>query len=104
MPPLLVVVLMLLWALGSMVLSITYSLRKRWAEVLDGFSLFCFGADVVQRYLSATELPSAMDDYNRSPILRLLPGLIGDADSGNSEIGRITLVESGVAVSNKLYK
>lgn len=103
-PPLLVVVLMLLWALGCMVLGVTYGLRKRWAEVLDGFSLFCFGADAVQRYLSATELPSAMDDYNQAPVLRLLPGLIGDADSGSSGTGRITLVDSNVAVSNKLYK
>jgi len=102
-PPLLVVVLMLLWALGCVVLGVMYGLRKRWAEDLDGFSLFCFGADAVQRYLHGTDLPSAIDDYNRSPMLGLLPGLVGDAESSNSRTGRITLVESDVAVSTKLY-
>lgn len=102
-PPLLVVILMLLWASGCMILGVVYGLRKRWAESLDGYSMFCFGADVVQRYLSVTELPSAMDDYSRSPIFSLLPGLIGDADSHNPETGRITLVESDVAISTKVY-
>ena len=41
-PPLLIVVTTLLWALGCAGLSIVYGFRKRWADMFDDYHMYCF--------------------------------------------------------------
>jgi hypothetical protein len=44
-PPLLIVITMVIWAVGCAVLSLVYGFRKRWAETFDDYYLYCFCTD-----------------------------------------------------------
>ena len=46
MPPVLPAILLAIWATGTCTLALVYGFDKRWADSLDSFSLFRFGADL----------------------------------------------------------
>jgi len=91
-------VLLILWGILSCILGVTYGVRPRWAEILDGFSMFRFGSD----------FPGFADGicaktYDQCPELLTLPGLVGDGRP-NEQVGHISLVEEVVAVRHKKYQ
>ncbi|RFU24651.1 hypothetical protein B7463_g11686, partial [Scytalidium lignicola] len=102
-PPLLVLILMCLWAAGCAILCALYGLRKRWSERLDGYSLFCFGVDAAQNDPALKAHISVMDDPQDSETLVMLPGLVGDSQADNYHVGHITLVDRDVADSTRSY-
>ena len=91
-------VLLIVWGLCSCTLGLVYGTRPRWAEILDGFSMFRFGS----------EFPGFADgvcakSYDQCERLLTIPGMIGDARP--SEIpGHISLVKSAVAIGSKEYQ
>lgn len=103
-PALFVLILICFWAAGCATLSAVYGLRKRWSEELDGYSLFCFGVDAAQNDPSLKAHLSVMEEPQNSEVLVMLPGLIGDSQADNYEIGHLTLVDRGVADSTKIYR
>ncbi|EFQ97167.1 hypothetical protein MGYG_00211 [Nannizzia gypsea CBS 118893] len=98
-------VLLILWATGSAVLGIMYGFRRRWSEVLDGYSIFSFGVDCAEEVRARRQNPARPGGgiLNQRDALRSIPGLIGDSRM-RDEIGHISLVERGnVARKEKLY-
>ncbi len=69
--------LLALWALGSCFLALRYEFDRRWAETLDSFSLFQFGADLGDKVRD--NLAFGMLDVEECEELKRLPGLIGDS-------------------------
>jgi len=45
-PPLLVVITMLIWAVSCAGLSLVYGFRKRWAETFDDYYFYCLCEDM----------------------------------------------------------
>ncbi len=84
-PPVVVGVLLVLWALGSCTLGLMFGLRPRWSETLDGFSMFRFGSD--QPGVSINEAAFSRH-YSECQALRRLPGMVGLSD----RTGHVTLV------------
>jgi hypothetical protein len=48
-PPLLIVITILIWAVGCTGLSLVYGFRKRWAETFDDYYRYCFCKDPENR-------------------------------------------------------
>lgn len=95
--------LLLVWAIGSVGLTLMYGFRRRWSSTLDGYSMFRFGADLAERVRDRPEFGVNMG-FEDCYLLREIPGLIGDANLG-FEPGHITLVQGKEALAdkNKLY-
>ncbi|KAL2364751.1 hypothetical protein RJZ56_002271 [Blastomyces dermatitidis] len=102
-PALIPIVLFCIWALGCLVLGVTYGFRRRWAETLDGYSFFRFGADRVEDIRGRPDLVGCNKDLDESEGLKEIPGLIGDSLPGE-KVGHIGLVtRRNVADRSKLY-
>lgn len=84
-PPLAVVVLLAVWALGSSTLGLMFGLRPRWSETLDGFSMFRFGSDHPGVSINEAAFVRHYSDCQR---LRSLPGMVGVSQ----RTGHVTLV------------
>ena len=96
--PISVLILLILWAVCSTTLGILFGLRPRWADTLDGFSMFRFGSDN----------PGFADGccvktYDQCPDLLLIPGLVGDSRP-DEQVGHISLVQSPPAEKTKSYR
>lgn len=108
LPPQVVVALLVVWALGCSFLGVTFGLRQRWSETLDGFSMFRFGSDNphfnARNGIRGGGGGGTARRYTDCPGLKELPGLIGDARP-DRDVGYITLVEDwrGVASRGKKY-
>jgi hypothetical protein len=98
-PPVAILSLLAVWATLSTLLGIVFSTRPRWAEILDGFSMFRFGSDNPD---FATDGVCARD-YDQCPTLFTIPGLVGDSEPGGKP-GHITLVKDVVARRDKRYR
>lgn len=99
LPAIAVFILLAVWALCCIVLGITFGTRSRWADILDGFSMFRFGSD--NPGLTADNV--CVKDYDQCPTLLTIPGLIGDSKPGTNP-GHITLVRNVIARSDKTYQ
>jgi hypothetical protein len=92
----------LIWAVGCALLACIYGFRRRWSEILDGYSLFRFGADFADQVRDRIDF-SSVDSFEDCKVLPKLPGLIGDSRP-MMDIGHITLVPKGnVARKDKKY-
>ncbi|KLJ11309.1 hypothetical protein EMPG_09758 [Blastomyces silverae] len=102
-PSLIPLVLFCIWAVGCLVLGVTYGFRRRWAETLDGYSFFRFGADRVEDIRGRPDLVGCNAGLDESEGLKEIPGLIGDSRPGE-QVGHIGLVtRRNVADRSKLY-
>lgn len=84
-PPVAVLVLLAVWALGSCTLGLMFGLRPRWSETLDGFSMFRFGSD--QPGFSINEA-AYVQHYSDCQGLRRLPGMV----EASKDTEHVTLV------------
>ncbi|PGH12318.1 hypothetical protein AJ79_04384 [Helicocarpus griseus UAMH5409] len=101
-PPMIPGMLFAIWAVGSGTLGCFYGFRRRWSEVLDGYSMFRFGADYADKICDQPQFPS-IKQFDECDALRGLPGLVGDSRM-EEEIGHISLVRRGnFADKRKLY-
>ncbi|ODH46635.1 hypothetical protein GX48_07289 [Paracoccidioides brasiliensis] len=97
------IVLFYIWSISCVVLGVVYGFRRRWAETLDGYSFFRFGADRVEDIKGRPDLVGCNKELDQSEGLREIPGLIGDMRVGQP-IGHIGLVaRKNVADRSKLY-
>ncbi|EEH37360.2 hypothetical protein PAAG_07641 [Paracoccidioides lutzii Pb01] len=88
---------------ACVVLGVVYGFRRRWAETLDGYSFFRFGADRVEDIKGRPDLVGCNKELDQSEGLKEIPGLIGDMRVGQP-IGHIGLVaRKNVADRSKLY-
>ena len=94
-----VVILLAVWALCCIVLGITFGTRPRWADILDGFSMFRFGSD--NPGFTADSI--CVKNYDQCPTLLAIPGLVGDSKPGTNP-GHITLVRDVIARRDKTYQ
>ncbi|KAK3186418.1 hypothetical protein K4F52_004719 [Lecanicillium sp. MT-2017a] len=100
--PVLVAVLYVTWATACISLGCIYGFRKRWAEYLDGYSFFRFGADFSDEVHGQPGF-SSVGPLDRCETLQTLPGMVGDAGK-KLDIGHITLTRRGNrARKDKLY-
>ncbi|KAK5728157.1 hypothetical protein LTR17_012166 [Elasticomyces elasticus] len=98
--PMIPAVPLVLWALGSCLLSVLYGFERRWADNLDSFSLFQFGGDASDK---VKEMPaSAVKDFTDHEQMIRLPGLVGDSRPGFNP-GHVTLVDYSEARKGKKY-
>jgi hypothetical protein len=97
-------VLLVLWALGSMILGCVYGLRKRWATELDGYSMFRFGADFAEQVRDRPDFGVVMD-FEDCNVLSTMPGMIGDIrpDSTPGHISLVVRNRRNVAAKRKRY-
>ncbi|KAK2735940.1 hypothetical protein FQN55_001904 [Onygenales sp. PD_40] len=93
MPPIIPMALFGIWTLGSLILGVKYGFSRRWAETLDGYSLFRFGADFSLEVQEQFDYASTTD-FEHFEGLRRLPGLVGDARP-DMNVGHISLVPRG---------
>ena len=101
-PPGLVAAMYLIWAIGCVVLGCTYGFRRRWAENLDAYSFFRFGADFSDDIRRQHDF-SSVESFDGCETLWRLPGLVGDSRP-TMNIGHISLVQTGnLARKSKLY-
>ncbi|KAF3921079.1 hypothetical protein AA313_de0206209 [Arthrobotrys entomopaga] len=95
-PPEIVLVMLVMWAIGIVTLAGVYQFRRRWAEKLDTFNVFAFG---VSR-------PEGIEpgDLTTKKQLENLPGLVGDVNF-KGQVGRIGLIRrhEGRARRGKRY-
>ncbi|KAM5443192.1 hypothetical protein MferCBS31731_001509 [Microsporum ferrugineum] len=87
-------VLLVIWATGSAILGLLYGFRRRWSEVLDGYSIFSFGVDCAEAMRDRHRYSGTGGGLNRCDALRSIPGLVGDSRP-RDEVGHISLVERG---------
>lgn len=100
-PPVVVAVLLLAWAFFSTVLACWYGFRRRWSQVLDGYSMFRFGADYADFVCSRPDFGSAVD-FEHCDALREIPGMVGNLAPSWTP-GHIGLVDGVYAPKNALY-
>lgn len=91
--------ILVVWCAGSIILTVMYGFRRRWASDLDGYSMFRFGADMAERVRDRPEFGLNMG-YEECTVLREIPGLIGDANP-NFEPGHISLVGGRESIADK---
>ncbi|PGH11368.1 hypothetical protein AJ80_07159 [Polytolypa hystricis UAMH7299] len=97
-------VLFAIWAAGCMTIGVVYGFKPRWAETLNGFTMFCLGGDFAKEIRSSDVV--IHKDYADSEGLSRIRGMIGNA-STTSVVGRLSLVErrkGNVANRTKLYR
>ncbi len=97
--PVAIIGLLTVWAVSCSLLGIIFSTRRRWADILDGFSMFRFGANNPEFAAGG----NCVKDYDQCLNLLRIPGLIGDSEPGATP-GHITLVEDVVARPHKKYR
>ncbi|KAK2802464.1 hypothetical protein FQN51_004527 [Onygenales sp. PD_10] len=97
LPPIIPAIPLIIWALGSAILGAMYGFRRRWAETLDGYCLFRFGADFSKQISDNPDF-SGIEPFYKSRGLKRLPGLIGDSRP-KMDIGHISLVNRGGEVN-----
>jgi hypothetical protein len=102
LPAVVPAVLLGIWTISSMIFSIAYGFRRRWAATLDGYSMFRFGADFGQ-IVQKNKGFSSTENYEICSALRDIPGLVGDARPKFAP-GHVTLVKKGAAAKEKLYR
>lgn len=95
--PTVVMVLMCFWAGLSFLIGLTFALRRKWSDTLDGFTMFRFGTD-----FSHKKQKLSYRDYEKCMELMRLPGLLGDMKP-NEAIGKIGIVAGPVADKRKKY-
>ncbi|KAK2746128.1 hypothetical protein FQN55_005757 [Onygenales sp. PD_40] len=95
--PIIPAIPLIIWALGSAILGAMYGFRRRWAETLDGYCLFRFGADFSKQISDNPDF-SGIEPFYKSRGLKRLPGLIGDSRP-KMDIGHISLVNRGGEVN-----
>lgn len=95
-------VLFAIWAAGCMYLGVMYGFRPRWAETLNGFSMFCLGGDFGDE-IRETDIVMHKD-YADSEGLGRIPGMVGDGRR-DPNVGRLTLVDrtSGQVVNRRKF-
>lgn len=99
-PPAVPAVFLVIWAIGPCVLTLVYAFDKRWADTLDSFSLFHFGADLSDQVRDNPAFGKAdMEDCEE---MEKLPGLVDDSEP-YFDPGHIFLVRGEEAVKRKLY-
>lgn len=96
--PIVILILLAIWAVSCFLLGIIFGTRPRWADILDGFSMFRFGSDNPE--FAADDV--CVKDYDQCRTLLAIPGLIGDSEPGRQP-GHITLVKDGLARRDKKY-
>ena len=84
-PPVVVLILLALWALGSSTLGLVFGARPRWSETLDGFSMFRFGSDHPG---FAVNEGAQFHHHSECQRLRELPGRVGVSP----QTGHVTLL------------
>ena len=99
--PIAVATLLSIWAVFSIILGVCFGFRRRWAEVLDGYTMFKIGGDWSTQIKNQQDF-DIMQPPERCAKLKTLPGMIGDAQP-NSNPGHISLVSRHVAKKNKRY-
>jgi hypothetical protein len=99
-PPAVPAIFLAIWAVGTCILALVYGFGKRWADTLDSFSLFRFGADLSDQVKDNPAFGKA--DAEDCEELEKLPGLVGDSKP-YFHPGHITLVRGEEALKNKLY-
>jgi hypothetical protein len=100
LPAVVPAVLFVLWCIGCASLSIAYGFDLRWADTLDSYSLFRFGADMGAKVQEKQAF--AVPDADECEELQRLPGLIGDSKPYFNP-GHVTLVEETEARKKKYY-
>lgn len=88
--PLPVLILLGIWAIASTIVGVVFATRPRWAETLDGFSMFRFGSDYSGWSHEASAKP-----FRKCVELLDVPGLVGDSRP-DSKVGHVTLVQDGL--------
>jgi hypothetical protein len=96
--PIVILILLAVWAVSCSLLGIIFGTRPRWADILDGFSMFRFGSDNPE--FAAGDV--CVKDYDQCRTLLTIPGLIGDSEP-RRQPGHITLVKDGLARRDKKY-
>jgi hypothetical protein len=86
-----VLLLLGLWSLSCTVLIVTYGFHPRWAETLDAYSTFRFGARSAQS--GETQDFETPLDMEACTAVNRLPGMVGDSQPGRG-IGQISLASS----------
>lgn len=97
--PIVIVVLLVIWAASCSTLGALYSTRPRWSDMLDGFSMFRFGSDV----RGFADGICCVEDYEHCSDLLNIPGLVGDSEP-KLHPGHISLVRDTVARRDKRYQ
>ncbi|KAK3376273.1 hypothetical protein B0T24DRAFT_665270 [Lasiosphaeria ovina] len=101
MSPVFVAVLLVAWAVVSSALGCWYGFRRRWSQVLDGYSMFRFGADHGDFIRSQPDFGSAAD-FDECNSLRRIPGMVGNSAPSWTP-GHIGLVDGTYAPKGALY-
>ncbi|RPA79694.1 hypothetical protein BJ508DRAFT_139605 [Ascobolus immersus RN42] len=81
------------WCFISWILVAGYGFQKRWADTLDAYSMFRFGAEFSDDIKANPDFSNTKIDFQSCSALRKMPGLVGDSDSADPVYGRISLVE-----------
>lgn len=97
--PLIIVILLVIWAVLCSGLGIVYSTRPRWSDMLDGFSMFRFGSDVP----GFADGICCVENYEHCSDLLDIPGMVGDSQP-TLHPGHISLVKDTVARRDKKYQ
>ncbi|RPA82058.1 hypothetical protein BJ508DRAFT_414322 [Ascobolus immersus RN42] len=87
-----IMVLFILWMLGSLVLS-RFGFKRRWAEILDGFSMLRFGADFSNEIHAGKAEFHKTSGYESCNALQKMPGLVGDSADAEWSPGHISLIQ-----------
>jgi hypothetical protein len=88
--PLPVLILLGVWAIASTIVGVVFATKPRWAETLDGFSMFRFGSDYSGWSHEASAKP-----FRKCVELLDVPGLVGDSKP-DRKVGHVTLVQDGL--------
>jgi hypothetical protein len=100
-PPAVVVGLLSAWCGLSALFGCWYGFRRRWAQVLDGYSMFRFGADYADFVRSKSDFGSAVD-FENCHSLTHIPGMVGNL-APLWKPGHIGLADGVYAAKGSLY-
>ncbi|PGH18374.1 hypothetical protein AJ79_00441 [Helicocarpus griseus UAMH5409] len=92
------------WAAGCVIIGIMYGFKARWAETLNGFGMFVLGSDFAKEVRDGDL--AIHEDFADSESLGRIPGMVGEAETTDSDVAHLTLVDrrKGKRVSwKKLY-
>ncbi|KAH7350288.1 hypothetical protein BKA66DRAFT_600120 [Pyrenochaeta sp. MPI-SDFR-AT-0127] len=103
MPAVVPVALFCLWALVGSVLGILYGFRRRWSEILDGYTMFRLGADLPLDVKKSLDGFSNTLEVEECSALNDMPGLVGDT-MPEMWMGHVGLVGQSVADKAKMYE
>jgi hypothetical protein len=92
-----------LWALITSTLSLVYGFRRRWAETLDGHTMFRLGAEIAAQQRKELLKTSNIIRDEDDAVLEDIPALVGDTKP-EFRPGRIGLVKDAKADKKKRYE